>query len=603
MFTLKSSVPGTLIVLLLSVAAANAGEGRELLIVGGSRQLGDGYDSKSETPRGNCFVNQESLKIIYGETQRSSTDFGREMSQTSLESEFGFQLESRARFGMTSASADLSYLESLSETDVMDSFNIVYDVTAKEASFDRTGKGVDLLVPVYRDLLKKTGGTYRLTREFLETCGDEYIKTALRGIRLYVTTTVRFSQASQKKEFDAKVGAKGSWGNFSFDASSLSHKTLKSGTVSLVARQIGGDAGKISDIFRNHGGPSGDPEYSILECSLENLKACKGAQADLITYVRKLQEQISNQEYNPYQSGTSLGTFGYRTAAWSELGILGADDPIEESLYAMRGEVSTAFEVQLKRYRHLIHHQNGQTSRSTLSLDEKADLAKTLDSVRKNLDTLSRTKSYCYDQSDVTKCRVAVDQAIDIVKKRTVNEDWFKSAAQLCKSTGCTQCVKIPRSLNATPEYTCLSCTRTVGEINRGGALKLFEGSDDTDRNRVVSCTNMLPNAAAQVLAHGMHGNCGYKKGYEWWGDMWIKATLSSSGDLAIDEISATNQTEASHLAHSVLSGVVPETGVISVFAGSGTCQSEKFNQSQSLDPDFYFEISTPELIRDLYGE
>ena len=590
-------------------AIANAGEGREIQVLGSqTRQLGDGYDSKAETYRANCFVNQKSLNFYYGGVQRSSSEIGRIVSQSNLENEFGFKVSSRARFGVTSASADISYLESLSETDVMDSFNIVYDVSAKDALFDTTGQNVDLILPRYRALLKQSGtGVYRLTQDFLETCGDEYIRSVRRGIRLYVTATIRFSQASQKKEFEAKVGAKGNWGQFNFEASSLSEKTRKSGTISLVARQIGGDAGKISEIFRNHGAADKDPEYAILECSLENLKACKSAQADVIAYVTALHKQIEDQSYDPYESGASLGTFGYATAGWSELGIGGIDDPISETLYNLREEVSTEFEKQLRNYRQLIHHQDGRTSRMLLSQDEKADLAKTTNSVRKNLATLSQTKSYCYDQSDVEKCEKAVADAKAAVYKREVNADWFMTAAQLCHSTGCTQCVKIPRTPGAIPQYTCLSCTQTVGDFNRGGAWELLPGDPDKHRpdkkNEALSCTNMVPHAVAQVVAHGKHGNCGYKKGFVWWGDMWVKATLDSSGDIVNGDIPATNQVEASHLAHKVLHGVVPSTGSVVVFAGTGTCQSERLNESQSLDPEFYFEVSTPELIRDLYGD
>ena len=582
-----------------SALAAGNSNGR-VLYSGANRLLGHGYDSKSEDYRANCFIDQSSLAYSYGATQFSRIDQSTDTQSSNLETEFGFALNTRARFGLSSISNEASYLESVSDTEVQESFTVGFEVVSKDAAIDLTGegKGIKLLQPRYLALLKKKKGEYYLTSSFLETCGDEFVHSVKRGVKVYVSVVVKFTNKKHLKEFTNTFSAKAKWGKLDFTSDSLSSSLKKSGSIKLTALQVGGDPFKLSDILVSHGGEGKKKTFPLVECSLENLQACKDAYKDILDYIKSLQIDMGTDTFKPYEAGSSTASLNHTTVSWREMGIRGSVDMTDAAISAMRDELSGAFEAQLKDYRILVAHQSGASSRVALSDDETETLTVDLDKVRNNLSTLARAAERCYDDIDerksVEQCTKAVGGAIAKVKERSIDPVWKKTPEQLC-GAGCTQCVNTGTSKS--PDYKCLRCKFEVGD-KTGGKPKTLDRYGFT-----ASCKNLPAGAAATYIVAGNHGNCGYSGDPQegWWGELAIEA---SSGTSTVRMEVSAQSNKSRNMANASRTGIIPESGIVEFVAGSGTCQSPggRHDYTQDLDADFTFEVNTPDLLIQYYG-
>ncbi len=569
--------------------------------------LGQGYDSRSEGPAAHCLA--PDLPYSYVSQQSGDLIVGNTIQESELESELGFTFGARTRFGLTSASANANYLARTTSSDFAQAFNYRFNAGIKQVRISFGDRSIPqrLSTAFRRAIRQRAGGAFEATENFTRQCGNEFVVAIDRGIRLYVSTQLRFGEERHTREFRGRVRASGNWGAIESALQSLSSEARRSVAISVTAYQLGGDTTSLGRIFESAGGDRDTlGEYNFLNCSMENLQACRQLHANIMHYGNvTLRSQLGSLDYQPSQSSSSAANLAYHTASYSELPLLSDPTLLAPDLRISREEIEREFDRQLRGYRRLMSMSQARRSSGSLSMDDSDRLDQAIDQTRGNLSYIAQASVRCFDgdlEGLQRSCSEAATQVRSYVRSasRRIPRDLLVSPDVLCQSAGCTHCANV--GTEARPEYQCLRCQRTVGELN-GGAPLTVRGGQQVPVGAFATCAHMPENVGVTIVGHGPHGNCSGPGSGSWWGDVFMNATVGPNGDIAGVNGSAANQTGSAHLAHMVLRGQVPASGTVTVSYGSSTCQGAAgLDQYQSFDPSFSFTISADELLLRHFG-
>lgn len=136
--------------------------------------------------------------------------------------------------------------------------------------------------------------------QFRETCGNRFVQQFTTGAGLYFIVKFEFASLEQKSAFDATVGATIGAASLSASVSQAVNSLRLTGSASVRAIQIGGDAAQLFGIV----GSNGANQAPIAVCALDNLTACSSLITNLLNYAATIPSQLK-------QVGAQNDIFGY----------------------------------------------------------------------------------------------------------------------------------------------------------------------------------------------------------------------------------------------------------------------------------------------------
>lgn len=228
-----------------------------------------------------------------------STSFGNFRSELHYESSFkqkevremlGINLNAQLSLEKYKGEAAIQYLESDTETEVSFSTHYLF----------RISRDVYLNYPfqVNASLTEDGKAIYSYGPDLFRTlCGDTYIKSYEDGAYLIYTFTFSFSHRDHKESFEAKAGVNNPLISVMAAYQKLFEELNIEGTITLKAKQVGGDPRKLSLIL---------PQETIT-CMSSNLAACQRNVDDLYKYSQIFPMQVDLQQ-DP-SLGTPIGPY------------------------------------------------------------------------------------------------------------------------------------------------------------------------------------------------------------------------------------------------------------------------------------------------------
>ena len=564
---------------------------RMLRVAGKQPALGQGYDPQTENFKFQCI---KSENYAYSPVAQSTLGVGIEISNSALETEFGFETKSRARLGLSKVSAQSDYLKKTRTSNYSHSVHYKFDGKASQVSFDQQAKsGLDLLTPQAVKLLDTKGNLPKITADFITLCGSEVVTAIDRGFKLYVSVSVSFSDSSSFAKFGGSASLSGGWGSIEATIKNLSHETRRNGSISVIAYQLGGSPDELSKIFKSRSGTS-----NIISCSMSNIDACKSVFSDVFDYASgEFIQQTVSKDYSPKTSISGVANLVYYTEDWQVFGIQTTKTVSNSELDRQRKNYFKLYEDELKKSTAV--KSSAQSGVAILSKEERVLYEKAQEIIEDNIEEILSKEQNCFDidsTDDKTKAAEYCKKAVNALTKhisdsmKNVPDHVFLSAQDKCGSSYCKSCVNL--GTFSKPKFTCLKCEATINDIY-GKAFELSMSST----HPTFTCNNMPTGKTVTVSVDGKHGNCGWKgtSHGNWYGEMFLNIIEPSgySGDSAY--IRAENQTGARHRANATMSVTVGDSGTITADLSDGTCQAANTTvdqQIQVLDPDFYIGIA-----------
>lgn len=140
--------------------------------------------------------------------------------------------------------------------------------------------------------------------------GDSFVNSVTPGGRLFLDLEISFDEDTDLTKVRGNIAIdiakliKGS-----AEASVELDEATRKAKIVVRAKQIGGDATKLANIFGNGS--------NIMECSGGNYEACKGVFEDVTNYAKAFGEQLQGLEFDP-NNYKGPGILGYTTAKYEE---------------------------------------------------------------------------------------------------------------------------------------------------------------------------------------------------------------------------------------------------------------------------------------------
>lgn len=124
--------------------------------------------------------------------------------------------------------------------------------------------------------------------QFRDTCGNRFVQQYITGAGLYFIVKFEFASTEQKTKFDSSVSGSYGAASLSAAASKAVSDNHITGSVSVRAMQIGGDAKQLLGIV----GSDGSGQAPVKVCSLSDITACSNLLTSLLKYTASVPAQI-----------------------------------------------------------------------------------------------------------------------------------------------------------------------------------------------------------------------------------------------------------------------------------------------------------------------
>ena len=467
MFTQRLSAFFFVLWLLSGAVEANT----EIPATTGSAVLGQGYNTDEQKYRGMCNV-FDSKKIIYAGGAETLSGFSNQRDSQSAQDSLGFAMNTRVRFGVTSASLSAQFAK---ETQA-DSYS--QTVTYRTVS---TFKDAKLINPELVDFAKKELGSGGFaTDNFFKDCGNEVITTVHRGAALYFSISISFTSQSEKQRFSGSFNLDNPMVSVAADIKKASSQFGDSASVQIVAYQKGGDPTRLGKVFTSGSSVGSDGVHALLRCSMSSLTPCLQVITNAIVYATDpvaadgFPQQLKSL-YNP-ENPNGPADMGYVSEPWSNFGIHVKPVILQELIQAKRKQLGEAFERQLvlqNRLSFVTRHPRRLTTTQQDLFDSYVVM------VGANLGDIQTAVETCY--TDDQKCAKAVDVVeTEIAKRRkTANFDETKldmqpeRFAQWCDYVGYVN----PGLIPPTPAFKSTRDTVTM-LVDEARRRYIINGSD-----------------------------------------------------------------------------------------------------------------------------
>ena len=234
---------------------------------------------------------------IYKTDQTATVNFDSSTDIYSLARDFSTSLDINGGYQNFSGNAVSKYLHTINETTTSKTYNYYWKLS-NSVYMNYTIDRDSLLTPVGERIYQNgRNPNFRLI------CGDTLIQSYEEGALLIVTITLYFKTNSDKKEFLVNVpninysdiASGGGTSTFS-DKLTSSHAS-----ISITAKQIGGDTTKLNEILNT--GTTLSTDVSKIACDTSNFSNCSTLLNSIKNYVSKtLPDQFLNTNKSIFTS-------------------------------------------------------------------------------------------------------------------------------------------------------------------------------------------------------------------------------------------------------------------------------------------------------------
>ncbi|WGL60151.1 hypothetical protein QEJ31_00850 [Pigmentibacter sp. JX0631] len=358
-----------------------------------SISLGSGYISNKQTATSKCING----KINYTGVNTAQEDFIHNASYKQIYDSLTGGVSGSLNFSYFNLNGKFDYASSTASNDLSLSYTDIVSITPKMISLNNY-----TLNPKQKDLLINKDGTTTDNVEVI--CGDQFIKQAVIGAKLFINIKFSFNNIADKKDFYGKIGANiYSIANIQGSLNVSDKKLLANTVVSIQAKQIGGDPSQLTTAI---------PEDSVY-CSLDeqseivngrkinSMQKCLDILESFSTYKQNFATQLINKNYDPSDS-KGWAYFGWIATQYKNA-LLSVDDkpiqlipkipspPLAQAIIDTRNKLKSAFDLQTK--------YSGQIADLFLfnlkasKINELKSLTKV---ISKNLDLISSAAEQCF---------------------------------------------------------------------------------------------------------------------------------------------------------------------------------------------------------------
>lgn len=380
---------------------ANVAHAVEIVSTGKVGSNGDAYSGDRESFVGSRCVTGTAEPIGVAS---ASLSLDQSMSQKQAESDLGFSIGGRARYGVVEGSASANFLSRSVSNDF--SIAAIYSATY---SF-QTEK---LSAPALSDIGRRVSGNPERWRT---TCGSGYISEVKKGAKFFFSIKIDFKSREEKQAFSAKFDVSGPAAGVNGSLQRASAEFSKRTKVTVSVLQVGGDVDKVSGIFGN--AAAGRADY--VECTLGAFEACSRVLQTALTYATDTATGFPSQ----LTSSNKRADLSYVVSNYEAAGIYEAPPPFFDQIVSMkRARLAQQFEAQYEMATKLASLRNvNATPPRSIQLDtaQKA--------VDANMRAIYAAGTVCYDTP-----RLCAD-TVDALKLAAVGDEVFEvpSFESLC---------------------------------------------------------------------------------------------------------------------------------------------------------------------------
>jgi Leucine-rich repeat (LRR) protein len=356
--------------------------------------LGQGYDNEKQRFAGQCVTGE----IDYGGAQESFLTFDRSLSSAEVSSSLGFELNTRARYGVVKGSASAKFMQQATDSRYSETTVYQHRIRFKNA---RLRPDTVKLTPNIGATVRKQDSSF-VWEDWETVCGHEFVSQAALGAELYVCMRLEFATAKDSSEFKAEFNVKGPSFAVKGELKKASEKFAGRASIIVSAYQLGGDVSRLSSIF-NSPQPDGSKESApILRCSIENPDACLEVFDRALTYAsdtndpNAFPQQLKSGQLLPSTTG-GPAELVYITEPWANLAFLPPPPLISSLVASAREELSRVFEENLS-YQIRINSLKDLKVRFSPSQEDRLQLAEA--AVTSNMALIDSAATVCYENPE-----------------------------------------------------------------------------------------------------------------------------------------------------------------------------------------------------------
>ncbi len=396
--------------------------------------IGQAYDSRTENFLGQCVTSEKpdgQVQLMYSGAPTAKIEMSKITNWEDLHALLDVQVSGKLKYPSFNLSGAARFISDAKGT--TSSYSMIYSAGIR-------GKNAVLKDPV----LSKTALEVKATldnEKIREMCGDQYISQVELGAQLLIQVRFDFANAQAKSEFDAKI-------NFEYlnlfevegAATVLSENAKKNSSISVSVLQIGGEVEKMLRVLGSTPQPEGAKNYAILQCDIENSKACLESLSTMLDYASNpttgFASQMQNLTYDINSPGGAavLGYVSkrYENGSSSTRKLYEAPPPVlgaairdardwlgEKYDYLAKDSRIAAALSRLyltPEQRIKIEESSAKIANSTKKLLEVVGICySNLDacgSAKAELEALLQTSEYSYDPNSLTKQYTFVDYCL-----------------------------------------------------------------------------------------------------------------------------------------------------------------------------------------------
>lgn len=403
---LRFVLPLSAVALPCLIAACGSGSSakvRDAEIPAGGRTgqaiLGTGWDLEQEAFRGNCLDGD----TVYTGQQVSSAIWDIVTDASEIQSKLGFTADARARYGAAKASLAAEF----AKNSTSNAYSMVMTYKT-EVRF----KNAYLKDPKLTDVGKRYvsvdpgSGALIIKDDFKNGCGHEYVQEVLLGAALYMTVRIDFSTKEDKQRFAGRVSFATPASKVTSSLETASSDFKNQASVKVHMYQLGGDVSQLSTAL---GGAKtsidGQSSYALVDCSITNLEACRGAINGMLKYASdnsdnatSFPKQFGTENWKPGQPG-GPAVIAYATKSYYTAGITPPNPFVDQSVKAARESLFAAFDRQLELSSRINALVKGTIP---LSPQQQASINAVNTTVNENIAKIAGAGDTCYN--DFTAC-------------------------------------------------------------------------------------------------------------------------------------------------------------------------------------------------------
>jgi len=333
--------------------------------------LGFGYDKQRDLHKPQSCLNGNSAQVGSGEAK---LDFTLVSSYEQLKKELGITVDLNIGAKIFKLNSHSEFAIKHQETKLSKSMVLKSEILShqqfNQQGLNAFGQG------------KLDDGT----QCFISACGDNFIYQADVGGKLFVAMKFDFTSEEHKKTFFSSLGVSYDMVDVKATVNKLNQSTIKGGSLTLSAHQIGGDTTKLGNVFGN--------SSNFINCSfMDNLTSCETAMKNAIDYAR-------NGFANSVNTHTQV--LNFKSMSYSNMGISLSPIDVPMDIIRARTNLAGLYQQQYGDWALAESWLNNKSFANDFTFVEKSHLQQLQNTIRGNLDMIRNAGLWCF--SDLSRC-------------------------------------------------------------------------------------------------------------------------------------------------------------------------------------------------------